>query len=112
MSQQGTANQEPATRGRLVPLFSASFVALFTELPLIRWLSPEIPVLGPFKDFPLLTVFVGLGVGCMLAQYRRRFWTSSLWVLAALAATVAFAEVLGWKHLVFPESRISSRVRS
>ena len=87
-------------------LFLASFTALFTELLLIRWLASEIPVLGYFKNFPLLAAFIGLGVGCLLAGHPRKFWVPSLWLLGIVALATTFTETLGLDHLIFPDAQI------
>ena len=84
-------------------LVLTSFTALFCELMLIRWLSSEVPVLAYFKNFPLLAMFVGFGVGCLLADARRSVLVPSLGVLGGLAAMVSVADLLGWNYLVFPE---------
>ncbi|MCP3982683.1 MAG: hypothetical protein GY716_25610 [bacterium] len=45
-------------------LFAASFLALFFELLLIRWVPTEVYYLGYFKNCILLATFLGFGVGC------------------------------------------------
>jgi hypothetical protein len=99
----------PATEGGSRPglsLLVTSFAALFLELLLIRWESSEIPVLAYFKNFTLLSVFTGLGAGCLLARSPRDWFVPSLWVAAVLALTVSCADFLGLDRLVFPEPRI------
>jgi len=85
-------------------LLTASSTALFLELLLIRWQSSEIPVLAYFKNFPLLAVFTGLGLGCLMASAPRSRWRSSLWALAGLAAVIACAHRLHLDELTFPEA--------
>jgi len=87
-------------------LFCASATALFAELLLIRWESSEIPVLAYFKNFPLLSVFIGLGLGCLLAREARARWTAGLWGFAVLVAVVSFAHAMRLDALVFPEPRL------
>ena len=58
-------------------LFFASFVVLFQELVLIRWLPGQVRVLAYFPNLILLSAFLGLGVGCLRAGK-----TSVLWFLA------------------------------
>lgn len=52
-------------------LFVASVVALFLEVAFIRWVPAYERVLGYFTNFVLIAVFLGLGLGAMLARRRR-----------------------------------------
>lgn len=49
-------------------LFFVSFTSLFFELIVIRWLSCDFVCFSVFKTFPLVTCFVGLGVGVSKAS--------------------------------------------
>jgi len=57
-------------------LVVASFVTLFAELVLIRWLGTEVRVFAYVKNLALLLCFLGFGLGCALARYPIR-WISS-----------------------------------
>jgi len=48
----------------------ASFLGLFLEMLMIRWVSAEIPVFAYFKNLILISCFLGFGVGCYLARRR------------------------------------------
>lgn len=87
-------------------LFSASFAALYLEVVLIRWLATEVPILGYFKNFPLMAAFVGLGTGVLLAGRARDFWISSIAVLGTLGLAATFSGQLGLTGLIFPDPRI------
>lgn len=51
--------------GRLFfELFLISFLALYAELVVIRWLASEVRVFAYFKNLPLMASFLGLGLGC------------------------------------------------
>ncbi len=52
-------------------LFVSSFLVLFLETALIRWLPAYIRLLAYFSNFILLASFLGIGVGCLLAGRRR-----------------------------------------
>ena len=71
-------------------LFVASFIVLFQELVLIRWLPGQIRVLAYFPNLILLSAFLGLGTGCLRAGK-----TSLLWVwpasLLVIGLTIFFA---------------------
>lgn len=64
-------------------LFLVSFVSLFLELALIRWVSTEIRIFAYVNNLVLLACFLGLGVGCALPNPR-----------ASLTATVLALGVL------------------
>jgi SAM-dependent methyltransferase len=96
---------EPAPRGQdqpartaaegLLPrgprLIALSFLMLFAELALIRWLGASIFYLSYFSNFVLLGSFLGFGVGFLWAGRSRR----SLYPLAPLllGALVAYVYV-------------------
>ena len=49
-------------------LFLISFIILFLELALIRWLSTEIRFFAYVNNFVLLACFLGIGFGCYYAK--------------------------------------------
>src|SRR5882672_4600809 len=68
-------------------LFLSSFLVLFLETALIRWLPAYIRLLAYFSNFILLASFLGIGVGCLLATRRRDLF---VWFpLGQLAVIVA-----------------------
>jgi SAM-dependent methyltransferase len=56
-------------------VFLASFLVLFLEVALIRWMPAYIRLLAYFSNFILLASFLGIGVGCLMAPSRRRLFT-------------------------------------
>ena len=60
--------------GREARVFLASFLVLFLEIALIRWMPAYIRLLAYFSNFILLASFLGIGVGCLLAPSRRRLF--------------------------------------
>ena len=88
MSERADNDRARRLRIRLVGL---SFLMLFVELALIRWLGENIVFLSYFTNFVLLGSFLGIGLGFLTADRPSRF----RWLPAALFALVAFA-------LVFP----------
>src|SRR5579864_4037399 len=48
-------------------IFLSSFLVLFLEVALIRWMPAYIRLLAYFSNFILLAAFLGIGVGCILA---------------------------------------------
>ena len=53
-------------------MFVSSFLVLFLETALIRWMPAYIRLLAYFSNFILLASFLGIGIGCLLAPSRRR----------------------------------------
>ncbi len=61
----------PATRRRAVAVvFSVSFLILFLELALIRWIPGHVRVVSYFSNLILLACFLGMGVGCLLVRVQ------------------------------------------
>ena len=57
-----------------VALFVSSFLVLFLETALIRWMPAYVRLLAYFSNFILLASFLGIGVGCLLATRRRNLF--------------------------------------
>jgi spermidine synthase len=51
-------------------LFLVSFLGLFLEMLLIRWVSSEIRIFAYFKNFVLISCFFGFGLGCALCRRK------------------------------------------
>ena len=47
-----------------------SFLGLFVEMLMIRWVSSEVRVFAYFKNFVLVACFLGFGLGCYLCRRR------------------------------------------
>jgi hypothetical protein len=69
-----------------------SFLMLFVELALIRWLGANIVYLSYYSNFVLLGSFLGIGLGFLRARSRVNLFP---WAPLALALLVLFV-------LVFP----------
>ncbi len=67
-----------------------SFLILFIELALIRYIAAYVRVFGFFVNFVLIATFLGMGVGLLRARTRAesgwRRWLPTLSVLALFAA--------------------------
>ena len=53
-----------------VRLFLTSFVVLFVELILIRWVPANVTFIGFFRNFLLMASFVGIGAGILVGRSR------------------------------------------
>src|SRR5213592_2368222 len=67
-------------------LFLSSFLVLFLEIALIRWMPAYIRLLAYFSNFILLASFLGCGLGCMLVRTRRLFMLFPLIQLIVIVA--------------------------
>ena len=67
-------------------IFLASFLVLFLEVALIRWLPAQIRLLSYFSNFILLAAFLGIGVGALLGRMKRSLF---LWYPVLLLGVVA-----------------------
>lgn len=84
-------------------LFLASFVALYFEVVVIRYLSTEVRVFAYVKNLPLIASFLGLGVGLSVREVPsglKRFFPL---VTVIFFLLIAFASPLHLTHLPFPK---------
>jgi hypothetical protein len=99
----GAAASRPLRRAG-VELFTISFVVLFQELTLIRWLPGQVRVLAYFPNLILLSAFLGLGLGCLRSARRSLlwWWPASLFLLAVAGwgmSRIAFTQNAVTEHL-------------
>ncbi len=89
-----------SSKGKALELFILSALSLFVELLVIRWMSADIRAFTVFRTFPLVTCFVGLGVGFSLGRSN----SYKLLPLAILTFAVFMkaADLLGLGVLSFP----------
>jgi len=80
----GVAAESPRERARLV---FASFLMLFVELALIRWVTANNVYVTKATNFVLLASFLGIGIGFLNARTRRDYLR---WTPVALLLLVSF----------------------
>jgi spermidine synthase len=79
---------------RSVRLFLISFIVLFLEVALIRWMPAYVRLLSYFSNFILLAAFLGIGVGCLLTRLRSLFpWFAAIQTLVIAAVYFLRLEV-------------------
>ena len=83
---------------------AASFVVLFQELALIRWLPVQVRVIAYFPNLILISSFLGLGIGALRGRKKSMLW---LWPLT-LAVVVAVA--LGLSKIAFTGDSVSEHL--
>lgn len=86
----------------LLRLFLASFVSLYFELIVIRYLSTEIRIFAYLKNLLLIASFCGLGSGMLLGNPPKRLTRAFPFIASALLLLTAFAAPLHLTHLPFP----------
>jgi hypothetical protein len=69
-------------------LLGLSFLMLFLELALIRWLGANVLYLGFFSNLILLGSFLGIGLGFLVGKSGRRWVTALPLTLFALVGSV------------------------
>ena len=75
---------------RATRTFLASFLVLFLEIALIRWMPAYIRLLSYFSNFILLASFLGIGIGALLAPVRARLFSWFPLVQAIVIASVYY----------------------
>jgi Spermine/spermidine synthase domain len=77
-----------------IELFWLSVISLFFELLVIRWLGCGFFCFSVFKSFPLVTCFVGLGVGIAKGDDKYFGYTPiALFVFAAITQAMNFSGI-------------------
>lgn len=97
-----TTKLAPTTspRGAAAAILATSFLILFLELALIRWIPAHVRVVSYFSNLVLLACFLGMGVGCLLSRVN--------WPLVRLAPPL-FLAVL-WLTRYFRDQQVVSLV--
>ena len=82
-------------------LLLISFIALFLELVIIRWLSSEIRIFAYFKNLPLMAAFLGFGIGFFLHAKSDKIFPWFPRLVCLLIFIIAWAKGLGITHVIF-----------
>ena len=97
-------DEKRAAARRAARLFAVSFLALFLELMLIRWVPAVAQIVAYYANLMLISSFLGLGMGAMVA---RRGWRLFRWFPSLLAVTVGF--LLLSRNVLLPGSLVELR---
>ena len=89
------AGSQPASRREQARLVFASFVMLFAELALIRWVTANNVYVTRATNFMLLASFLGIGIGFLNARSSRDYlrWTP-VTLLALVGFVLSFPVIL------------------
>lgn len=88
------------SRNTIFELFLLSFISLYVELLIIRWMSADIRAFTVFHTFPLITCFVGMGVG--FAMRRDDAFRECLPAIFVFAFFMKLANFIGICFWGFP----------
>jgi predicted membrane-bound spermidine synthase len=94
----------PTDRSAALRLFALSFLSLFLELMVIRWVPGSIRFVAYYANLMLISSFLGIGLGAMLADRRANLVR---WFPALLAADVLFLALS--RNVLLPGSSIELR---
>jgi spermine/spermidine synthase len=76
-----------------IALALTSFVSLFQELTLIRWVGTEVRVMAYFPNVVLIAAFLGLGVGSMRARKSSMLWLWPVALVVIVSSTLLMSRV-------------------
>jgi hypothetical protein len=85
-------------------LFAYSFIALFLELMIIRWAPSVVRLVAYYANLLLISSFLGLGIGAMIAKRR-----ASLFAFTPLLLALSVAVILLARNLSIPASGTEHR---
>jgi hypothetical protein len=85
-------------------LFALSFLSLFLELTIIRWVPGSVRLVAYYANLMLISSFLGIGLGAMLAERGRNLVR---WFPALLATDVVFLALS--RPLLLPGSSVELR---
>ena len=90
----GSGDKTEQGRGK-VTLFLASFLALFVELALIRFIPAHVRAVGYYTNLVLIASFLGLGIGFLLSSRQFRLERFLLpWLLLCVGAVHLFSRAV------------------
>jgi spermidine synthase len=81
---------DKGTKRKAIDLFLISFLGLFLEMLVIRWLSAEFRLFAYFKNLPLLAAFMGLGIGFALVRRRDNLFPLAIPLITLLCGLILF----------------------
>lgn len=103
LERWNTQDDAISLRRRAINLVLVSFLSLFLELTLIRWLGVEIKVFAYLKNVVLIAAFLGLGLGFFLSRRRYGLLPLLLPMVFVITISAFLGERFGfWTRTVLP----------
>ena len=85
-----------AVRRPWVTLFLVSYIALFVEVMFIRYSGSQVRIFSFYKNIPLISAYLGLGLGCWLGRGRSGHALSFVrWMVPLIGALSLAAGAIG-----------------
>jgi len=76
-------NTSSETRNSCIQLFAVSFITLFLELMIIRWVPANIRLIAYYANLMLISSFLGIGLGALLKGKRLNLFRLFPFILVA-----------------------------
>jgi SAM-dependent methyltransferase len=95
---------EANKKSAAIELFLLSMVSLYFELLIIRWMSADIRAFAVFRTLPLITCFIGLGVG--FAFRSQQLYRLTPFAILQFVVTMVLLEWFGIGLLPFPTTNV------
>ena len=93
------------SKGRQVfVLLIASFMSLYFEMLVIRWLGSEIRIFSYFKNLIMMAAFLGLGIGFALSKRKKDYWERFIPLLLVFIIVGTLVGTLSSGTIVMPET--------
>ena len=99
-----TQDIQPAARSVSYRLFALSFLSLFLELMMIRWVPGAVRLVAYYANLMLISSFLGIGLGAMLAERRVNLIR---WFPSLLAADVLLLVLC--RNVLLPGNSVEMR---
>lgn len=100
MGESRLSVETSSNKHAIVRLFLLSLISLFVELLIIRWMAADIRAFSVFKTFPLVTFYVGLGLGLAGGSNKYEHLFPPAMLLFSVVMLLANFFHCGW--LMFP----------
>ena len=68
--ERNIQTEKEKSSNEAIDLWVVSFLILFFELAIIRWIPSNISLLSYFSNIVLISCFLGLGAGCVLKSQK------------------------------------------
>ena len=86
-------NSSASLRRAGIEIAAASFVVLFQELALIRWLPAQVRVIAYFPNLILISSFLGLGIGALRGRKKSMLWLWPLLLALVVGAAIGLSRI-------------------
>ncbi|MHB1193329.1 MAG: spermine/spermidine synthase domain-containing protein [Longimicrobiales bacterium] len=88
-----TQTRDAAVRRTGLEILAVSFIVLFQELVLIRWIPVQVRIIAYFPNLILIGAFLGLGVGALRSRHRSLMWAWPVALLLLVASSRALSGI-------------------